>query len=40
LECTEYIARLVEKRLASALARGIVALPWQEIPAVIEEFLG
>ena len=22
------------------LARGIVALPWQEIPAVIEEFLG
>ena len=22
------------------LARGIVALPWEEIPAVIEEFLG
>jgi len=22
------------------LVRGIVALPWQEIPAVIEEFLG
>ena len=36
----EYIPRMVEKRLAGALARGIVALPWQEIPAAIEEFLG
>jgi len=36
----EYIPRMIEKRLADMLARGRSALPWQDIPSVIEEFLG